>query len=229
MARHSSPAPLVPRQPKTALGWTMQKFRQVNAVGVRELAGEFGCSASHISRIERGDTKPSRALVGFYEERFKADGLLFSLFEAVEHAREQKRQRAHRSGRPQPRSVPGDATAYCGETIPQGALMQPGEMFVKTWEIRNVGTVFWQGRQLERQGPLTGPGLITSARYYPVPDTQPGHSVVISAILKAPTHDASSIAYFKMVDVDGMLCFPDEHQLGLDVLVRVARNTAGSQ
>ena len=50
-----------------------------------------------------------------------------------------------------------------------------------------------------------------------------------------PTGDDFSVvvdgitAYFKMVDRDGFLCFPDEHQLGLDVLVRVARNTAGSQ
>ncbi|HTB48562.1 MAG TPA: hypothetical protein VK712_00585 [Verrucomicrobiae bacterium] len=44
----------------------------------------------------------------------------------------------------------------------------------------------------------------------------------ITALLKAPTYDCSSIAYFKMVDADGRLCFPDNYQLGLDVLVRVA-------
>jgi hypothetical protein len=30
-----------------------------------------------------------------------------------------------------------------------------------------------------------------------------------------------TIAYFKMVDTDGRLCWPDSYQLGLDVLVRV--------
>src|SRR4051794_13502503 len=60
MARRSLPPPLVPRQPKTELGWAMQQLRQVY---VREVAREFGCSASHISRVERGDTKPSLALV----------------------------------------------------------------------------------------------------------------------------------------------------------------------
>lgn len=207
----------------------MQKFRQVNAVGVRELAREFGCSASHISRVERGDTKPSRTLVAFYEERFEADGLLYSIFEAVEDSREQKRRRSAAARKPQPRAISGDATAYVSETIPQGTLMQPGEVFLKTWEIRNVGSVAWQGRQLERQGPITGPGLITSARYYPVAETRPGETVSIGAVLKAPTYDCSSIAYFKMVDQDGLLCFPDEHQAGLDVLVRVERNTSGSQ
>jgi transcriptional regulator with XRE-family HTH domain len=229
VARETKPAPLVPRQPKTVLGWTMQKFRQVNGVGVRDLASEFGCSPSHISRVERGGTKPSRALVTFYEDRFEADGLLFSLLEVAEHAAEQKRQRGAQAGRRQSRVTPGDATAFVGETIPQGTLMPPGEMFVKTWEIRNVGTIAWKGRQLERQGPITGPGLITSARYYPVPETAPGEVAGISAILKAPTYDCSSIAYFKMVDRAGLLCFPDEHQIGLDVLVRVERNRSGSQ
>jgi transcriptional regulator with XRE-family HTH domain len=229
VSRESLPSPLVPRQPKTALGWTMQKFRQLNVVGVRQLAQEFGCSASHISRVERGDTKPSRALVDFYEDRFQAEGLLRSLLEVVEHAREQKRQRESKARRRQPRARPGDATAFVCETVPQGTQLQPGEVFTKSWTIRNVGAVAWEGRQLERQGPLTGPGLITSARHYPIANTAAGDAVTISSILKAPTHDATSIAYFKMVDADGLLCFPDEHQLGLDVLVRVIRNVAGVQ
>ncbi len=44
----------------------------------------------------------------------------------------------------------------------------------------------------------------------------------ISVVLKAPGYECSSIiAYFKMVDDEGFLCFPDNYQLGLDVLVRV--------
>jgi hypothetical protein len=39
--------------------------------------------------------------------------------------------------------------------------------------------------------------------------------------LKAPGYDCTSIAYFKMVDADGLLCFPDDYALGLDALVRV--------
>src|SRR5206468_10769758 len=108
-------------------------------------------------------------------------------------------------------------------------LMTPGQLFPKTWRIRNVGTVPWGGRMLERQGPLTGPGLITSPRFIAIPDTEPGEIAEISAVLKAPGYDCSSIAYFKMVDENGFLCFPDEHQLGLDVLVRVERNRSGTQ
>jgi hypothetical protein len=102
-------------------------------------------------------------------------------------------------------------------------------MFAKTWRIRNCGTVPWYGRRLERQGPLTGPGLITSLKYVDVPDTDPGEIAKITVPRRAPGYDGSSIAYFKMVDSGGFLCFPDAHQLGLDVLVRVARNISGVQ
>jgi hypothetical protein len=39
--------------------------------------------------------------------------------------------------------------------------------------------------------------------------------------VKAPAYDCASIAYFKMVDAQVILCFPDDYQLGLDVLVLV--------
>ena len=227
MGRPTLPPPLAPRQPKTVLGWTMQKLRLVHGATVRKTASEYGCSASHISRVERGDTKPSRSLVQFYEDEFEGDGLLLSLFEVAAHANEQKRQRGGRSKLA--RAVEGDATAFVDDTIPHGTLFKPGEMFAKTWRIRNCGTVPWRGRRLERQGPLTGPGLITSPKHIEIPDTEPGEITEITAPLKAPGYDCSSIAYFKMVDTDGFPCFPDTHQLGLDVLVRVERNSAGIQ
>lgn len=208
----------------------MRKLRQVAGWTGTKTAKEFGVSVSHISRVEHGTSKPSRALVQFYEEQFEGDGLLLSLFEVAEHAGEQDRRRAggHRPRRV--KAIEGDATAFVDDTIPHGTVMTPGLLFVKTWRIRNVGTVPWRGRRLERQGPLTGPGLITSPlRYVPIPDTEPGELAEIDAVLKAPGYDCSSIAYFKMVHEDGFLCFPDEHQLGLDVLVRVARNTSGAQ
>lgn len=227
--RPALPPHLVPRQPKTVLGWTMRQLRVVAGWSVSHTAKEFGCSPSHISRVERG-SRPSRELVQFYEETFEADGLLLSLFAVAEHAPEQDRRRfgGHRPRRV--KAVPGDATAFVDDTIPHGTLMKPGEFFVKTWRIRNVGTIPWHSRRLERQGPLTGPGLITSPeRYVPIPDTEPGEIAEIDAVLKAPGYDCTSIAYFKMVNEEGFLCFPDVHQLGLDVLVRVERNTAGSQ
>lgn len=227
MSRPLEPPELDPRQPKAVLGWTMRQLRRVASQTVTRTAKEFGCSASHISRVEHGTARPSRELVQFYEERFEADGLLLSLFEVVEHASEQGRRRVggHRPSRVH--AVPGDASTFVGDTIPHGTEMKPGEWFEKQWRVRNSGTVPWVGRQLERQGPLTGPGLITSERYVPVPDTKPGKVAKIKAPLRAPSYDCSSIAYFKMVTTldDGSvtLCFPEDYQLGLDVLVGVHR------
>lgn len=206
----------------------MRNLRRVAGWSGARTAGAFGCSASHISRVEHG-SRPSRKLVQFYEQTFEADGLLLSLFEVVEHAAEQDRQRAGGHRPRLIRAVPGDATAFVDDTIPHGTQMAPGQVFTKTWTIRNVGSVPWRGRRLERQGPLTGPGLISSSRYVPIAGTDPGETVAISTDLKAPTYDCASIAYFKMADEQGFLCFPDEHQLGLDVLVLVRRNFRGTQ
>jgi transcriptional regulator with XRE-family HTH domain len=221
MPRPQLPPHLVPRQPKTVLGWSMQKQRLIHGWTGKQVAAAFGCSPSHISRVEQG-SKPSRELVQFYEDTFDADGLLLSLFEVVEHAPEQDRRRAGGTRPRLGRAVPGDASTFVGDTIPHGTLMQPGQVFEQTWRVRNSGTVAWTGRRLERQGPLTGPGLISSQRFADIPDTKPGEVAAITALLKAPTYDCSSIAYFKLVDAHGQLCFPDNYTLGLDVLVRVS-------
>ena len=221
MPRPQLPPHLVPRQPKTVLGWSMQKLRLVNGWSGKRVAQEFGCSPSHISRVEQGSSKPTRALVQFYEDTFEGEGLLLSLFEVAEHAPEQERRRAGGQRPKLTRAIPGDSSTFVGDTIPHGSLMEPGQIFEQTWRVRNSGTVPWEGRRLERQGPLTGPGLITSLRFIDIPNTRPGAIVEIAAPLKAPTYDCSSIAYFKMVDADGGLCFPGSYMLGLDVLVRV--------
>lgn len=220
MPRPQLPPHLVPRQPKTVLGWSMQKQRLIHGWTGKQVATAFGCSPSHISRIEQG-SKPSRELVQFYEDTFEADGLLLSLFEVVEHAPEQERRRAGGKRPRLHRAIPGDASTFVGDTIPHGMLMEPGQVFAQTWQVRNSGSVLWEHRQLERQGPLTGPGLITSLRFVDVPDTKPGKLAEITAALKAPTYDCSSIAYWKMTDAQGRLCWQDSYQLGLDVLVRV--------
>ena len=231
MSRPLEPPVLDPRQPKAVLGWTMRQFRRVHGWSGARIAREFGCSPSHISRVERGTAKPSRELVQFYEEAFEADGVLLSLLEVVEHAAEQGRRRVRGRRPPLSQAEPGDASEFVGDTIPHGTRLSPGEFFEKEWRVRNSGSVPWVGRRLERQGPLTGPGLITSERYVLVPDTKPGEVAVITAWLRAPSYDCSSIAYFKMVRTtkEGLtaLCFPGDYQLGLDVLVGVGGEKGG--
>ena len=70
----------------------MRNTRRVAGWTGKRTAQAFGCSPSHISRVESG-SRPSRELVSFYEETFGADGLLLSLFEVAVHAAEQQRRR----------------------------------------------------------------------------------------------------------------------------------------
>ena len=198
----------------------MRGLRRTKGLTVTETAVAFGCSASHISRVELGENRPSRALVCFYEERFEGDGMLLSLFETVDHAAEQARRRAAGSRATVVRAEPGDASTFIADTIPDGTVMAPGELFVKSWTIRNSGTVPWLGRRLERQGPLIGPGLIVSPASVEIEDTPPEETVTIWVGLRAPGFPCSSIAYFKMVSGDAYLCFPDSYEIGLEVLVR---------
>lgn len=221
MPRPHLPPRLNPSHPKSVLGWTMQQLRLLNGWTETRVAQQFGCSTSHISRVEHG-AMPSLALVELYEELFHGDGMLTSLYQAAAHGSEQARRRA---GGHRPRykeAAPGDASTFLSESIAHGTLMKPGEVFIQTWRVRNSGTVAWTGRMLERQGPSTGPGLTSSPRFLDVPDTEPGEQALIAAPLKAPTYDCTSIAYFKMINADGNLCFPDNYQLGLDILVMVS-------
>lgn len=224
--RPALPPKLTPEEPSAILGWTLRKLRQAAGWNISKTANAFGCSASHISRVEHG-AKPSRELVQFYDDTFDGDGLPLSLFEAADYAPEQRRRSGRRPRRG--RGVEGDAVAFVYQSVPHGQLMKPGQRFPAVWRIRNVGTVPWRSRRLERQGPLNGPGLIVSPRFIPVPDTDPGEEAEIMVPLRAPGYDCTSIAYFKMVDERGFLCFPEDHQLGLDVLIRVVRNTGGAQ
>jgi transcriptional regulator with XRE-family HTH domain len=221
MPRPVLKTPLIPRQPRTVLGWTMRELRHAADWNARQTAKAFGCSPSHITRVELGQNRPSRELVNFYEEQFAADGLLRSLFEVVEHHAEQERRRVGGHKPPLIQKLPGDASEFVGQSIPHGKLMKPGERFAITWHIRNNGAVPWVGRHLERQGPRAGPGLILSPRHVLIPPTRPGETATIMAKLRAPSYDCSSIAYFKMVNESGNLSFPDNYQLGLDVLVMV--------
>jgi transcriptional regulator with XRE-family HTH domain len=222
MPRPVLKTPLIPRQPRSVLGWTMRELRFAAGWNARQTATAFGCSPSHITRVELGQNRPSRELVRFYEEQFEADGILYALYEVVADHAEQERRRAggHQPALAQ-KKLPGDASEFLEQSVPHGQRMKPGERFSITWQIRNSGTVPWIDRQLERQGPRAGPGLILSPRYVPIPFTEPGDVATIRGKLRAPSYDCSSIAYFKMVDNTGQLCFPDNYQLGLDVLVMV--------
>jgi hypothetical protein len=99
-------------------------------------------------------------------------------------------------------------------------VRSPGQVFEQTWRVRNSGRMPWEGRKLERQGPLTGPGLITSLRFLDIPTTKAGgggnHGATQGPDLRLFVH-----RLLQDGGRGGKPCFPDSYQLGLDVLVLV--------
>ena len=200
MARPRKPPHLDPRHPRRSLALSMQRLRRANGWTGKALAEAYGCSPAHISRVEHGQLTPSRMLVLFYEEVFDAKGLLMSEYEVAVTADEQERRRWQGNKPANYRAIPGDASEFIGDTVPHGTLMTPGQVFAKAWTIKNIGSVEWRDRRLERQGPITGPGLITSERFVPMPEARPGETITIVTDLKAPGYDCASIGYFTQVE-----------------------------
>lgn len=221
MARPAVTPTLDPQQPRSLLGWTMREMRHSCGWGVTRTAVAFGCSASHITRVELGQARPSRDLTEFYEHEFEGEGLLPAMMEVVETHAEHQRRRVAQSGGRASCALAGDAAEFVDRRFALGTLFVPGERFSEAWRIRNAGSVPWRDRQIERQGPRAGPGLIGSERRYTIPDTSPGDTATIEARLAAPAYDCSTVAYFKMVNAVGRLCFPNDDQGGLDVLILV--------
>lgn len=115
--------------------------------------------------------------------------------------------------------VPGDAAAFVADvTVPDGAEVRPDERFVKTWELRNAGTVAWTGRYLLRLPGAAGAGCRTPARV-PVPATAPGATVRVSVPVQAPPGPTTCIVHWKMVDDRDRAFFPLARPVFFDVRV----------
>jgi hypothetical protein len=115
--------------------------------------------------------------------------------------------------------IEGDAAAFVADvTVPDGSVVAAGEPFVKTWEIRNSGTVPWAGRYLERLPGRDGTACRTPDRV-PVPPTAPGEPVRVSVTVDAPPGPATCTVHWKMVDADGRAFFPKSRPLFFEVTV----------
>jgi len=119
----------------------------------------------------------------------------------------------------QPRHTGDDSQFVRDVTIPAGSVFRRKEWFVKTWEIRNAGSIPWRGRQLARLGPSKGSGNLESAAFVGVPDTEPGATALISIDVRAPDEPGAFRAEWKMVDEKGEYLFPNRYGLTLEIIV----------
>ena len=106
---------------------------------------------------------------------------------------------------------PADRSTFVADiTIPDGTKIPVNSRFTKIWEIRNVGSVVWNSRYLQRQGPIKGPGRLKSPLRVRIPYTAPGQCCRVAVRLTAPPLPRSCYAEWKMVDGDGRILLPNQ-------------------
>jgi hypothetical protein len=81
----------------------------------------------------------------------------------------------------------GDRSDFVADvTVPDGSEVRVSARFVKTWELRNAGTMGWIGQYLKRSGSFGSPDEFLTPVRVAVPATQPGDNVRISVEVQAP-------------------------------------------
>ena len=209
-------------QARTLIGARMRELRTAGGLSLGRTAELSGWNKGHLSRVESGATKPSLQLIEWYDRQFGAGDVLVHQFRMISESVREDRDRTLRDARlvPEPHlvfvaggSVPvdhheADNSVLVGETIPDGTQLSPGETVLKTWTLRNAGTVPWVGRWMSRQGTPGLPGWIRSADRIRLPDAGPGDEVTFGLELTMPGYTGACIAYFKQTDAEGRPYFP---------------------
>jgi hypothetical protein len=115
---------------------------------------------------------------------------------------------------------PGDVSEFVADvTVPDGTPVPAGSRFVKTWELRNAGSVGWIGRYLVRSGSFGSPDQCRTPDRVPVPYTAPGEHVRISVDVQAPPAAGHCQVYWKMADSEGHLLLPDARAVFFSVRI----------
>lgn len=128
-----------------------------------------------------------------------------------------------------------DASRFIRDvTYADGSLVTVNQEFTKVWEIANAGESPWLGRKLVCQDQdsqlyrkvgddyiALNYSLRPNKTEIPIPDTMPGNSVTLEVNFTAPNSPAWVVSYWKMIDRDGIICFPQLEGLRCCVSVMV--------
>lgn len=197
----------------------MRELREAAGMPLTRAASESGWDKGHLSRAERGHTKPSRELIEWYDASFGANQALVNQLMELDAAVRAGRDMSQRDLRRHVQPVllggsvpidhhPDDRAELVDETMPDGTRVFRDQLFEKTWELRNSGERSWHNRWLTRQGAPGTPGWLRSPTRAPVPDAAPGDIVTVTLSLQAPSQVGASTAYFKLTDEAGRLYYP---------------------
>jgi transcriptional regulator with XRE-family HTH domain len=204
----------------SVLGELMRQLREVAGMTLVGAADASGWNKSHLSRVERGYTKPSVDLVSWYDDAFRVDGALVRQFVELEASVRADRARTTRDRHllpPEPHGrllgVPADyqASDRCrvvAETVPDGTILGCDVSLEKSWTLRNAGPVHWRGRHLTRQGQPAAGVWLQSPMQVPITDAAPDATITVVVPLLTPHWAGTYVAYFKITDSEGCPYFP---------------------
>lgn len=208
-----------------ALGRYLRARTKERGISMAELARRAGKSRQTIHALSQAGARLPELqtlidlglVLGVHPLR-----LIHLVFEDVKLTRSQERSHALR----------GDKSIFLSDvTIPDGTVVMAGSRFTKTWEVQNIGTVAWEGRELRcmdeevlittRQGEelRVSERLTPATTRIPVPVTPAGGIVQMSVDFTAPSLPCTCVSYWKSFFADGTPCFPES--VGLTCRVRV--------
>ncbi len=113
-----------------------------------------------------------------------------------------------------------DKASFVGENYPDNSIFKPGETFVKTWEIKNVGATTWTtGYQLVLSASPQGETLGTPAQLNFPNLVAPQEKLSLSVPLVAPSSTGSYTVYWSIKNENGETVEVDGSNLWVTILV----------
>jgi transcriptional regulator with XRE-family HTH domain len=117
-------------------------------------------------------------------------------------------------------------------TMPDNSNVFVGDVFTKTWEIKNTSSEAWIDRKLVCMDQPIDPsyvppkskilstcrGLKPTLREVPIKNTKFGHSVLVSVEFKAPAYPCNVLSSWNITNSNGSICTSTE---GLSCFVQV--------
>lgn len=90
-------------------------------------------------------------------------------------------------------------------SIPPGTVLEPGQLFTKTWRVQNTGTCAWSGYQLV----FIGGSLLGGKSPTRVSDLAPGAAINISVELSAPRYQGDYAGVWRLQTDKGVIFGPE--------------------
>lgn len=117
------------------------------------------------------------------------------------------------------------SATFVGETIPDGTIMGPGQIFTKIWHIKNSGTCPWNStwKWIYSSGDVMGGAFV-----YNFPTVaMPGQTVDVPIVFTAPQQNGTYTGYWKIQSQWGYV-FGDVSGNAYSVSIVVGSGTPGN-